>query len=132
MFGMSDRVELPAAVVYFVRDQIDNLEQLDVLTLIMKSPERWWDAAEVAAFLGLNPAIARAALERLASNNLLAITITTDVHYRFQPGTASLRDAADVFAGAWRDHRGEVLGLVTDRQRRAMRDFSDAFRIRRK
>jgi hypothetical protein len=128
---MPDRVELPTAVLDFVRDYIDNLEQLDVLTVIMKSPERWWDGSEVAAFLGLNPAVARTALERLASRNLLAITITTDVHYQFQPGTPSLRDAADLFAEAWRDHRGEVLRLVTDRHRRAMRDFSDAFRIRR-
>ena len=129
---MSDRVELPAAVVDFVREHVDNLEQLDVLTSIMKSPERWWDAAEVARFLGLNPVVARGALERLASSNLLEITISTDVHYRFQPGTPSVRDAADVFAEAWRDHRGEVVRLVTDRNRRAMRDFSDAFRIRRK
>lgn len=129
--GMSERSELAAGVVEFVTERVGTLEQLDVLTLMMRSPERWWDAAEVATFLGLSPAMARGALERLAAGNLLEITITTDVHYRFQPGTSSLRDAANQFADAWRQHRAEILGIVTDRQRRAIREFSDAFRIRR-
>jgi hypothetical protein len=127
---MSDHAELPAVVLAFIRRHIGSLEQLEVLTVMMKSPERWWDAAEVAALLGLNLAVARTALERLASGNLLAITLTTDVHYRFQPGTQELREAADRFADAWRDQRGEIVGIVTDRQRRAIRDFADAFRIR--
>jgi hypothetical protein len=129
---MPDRSELPAAVVNFVRERIENVEQLDVLTLIMKSPDRWWDAGEVAEELGLNPATARLALERLASGNLLAITVTMDVHYRFQPGTPELHNAGEEFADAWSDHRTQIVGLVTDRQRRAMRNFADAFRIRRK
>ena len=123
--------ELPYRVIAFVRDHVETLEQLEVLILLSKSPERWWDAAAVAEALGLNVTIARDALERFASRNLLAISITTDVRYQLQPGTAMLRDASEEFAEACRTKRGAIVRLVTDAQQRAMRDFADAFRLRR-
>lgn len=128
---MPGSAELPHSVVAFVREHIETLEQLELLTLLMKSPERWWDAAAVAEALGINATIARDALERLASRNLLAISVTTDVRYQFQPGTTMLRDAGEQFAEACRTNRIAVVRLVTDTQRRAMRDFADAFRLRR-
>jgi hypothetical protein len=129
--GMRDNAELSHSVVAFVRDHVETLEQLEVLTLLIRSPERWWDAAAVAEGLGINATITRDALERLASRNLLAISITTDVRYQLQPGTATLRDASEEFAEACRINRVAVLRLVTDTQRRVMRDFAEAFRLRR-
>jgi hypothetical protein len=123
--------ELPYRVIRFVRDHVETLEQLEVLVLLSNSPERWWDAAAVAEALGLNVTIARDALERFASHNLLAISITTDVRYQLQPGTAMLRDASDAFAVACRTRRSAIFRLVTDTQQRAMHDFADAFRLRR-
>jgi hypothetical protein len=128
---MSERADLPSPVVAFVREHVETVEQLELLGLLMNSPERWWDAAAVAEILGVSANAVRADLESLASRNLLAITITTDVHYRFQPGTPALRVASEEFAAAYRVNRRAVFRLVTDAQRRAMRDFSDAFRMRR-
>lgn len=128
---MPDSVELPYSVVAFVREHIEGLEQLELLTLLIKSPERWWDAAAAAGALGMSATISRDALERLASRNLLAISTTTEVRYQFQPGTATLRDASEEFAEACRTSRIAVFRLVTDTQRRVMRDFADAFRLRR-
>lgn len=123
--------ELPHRVVAFVRDHVKTLEQLEVLALLSKSSERWWDAAAVAEALGLSVTITREALERFASHNLLAISITTDLRYQLQPGTEMLRDASEQFAEACRTKRGAIFRLVTDAQQRAMRDFADAFRLRR-
>ena len=128
---MPDSVDLPYSVVACVREHIETFEQLELLTLLMKSPGRWWDAATAAGALGMNATITRDALERLASRNLLAISVTTEVRYQFQPGTATLRDISDGFAEVYRSNRMEVIRLVTDTQRRVMRDFADAFRVRR-
>jgi hypothetical protein len=128
---MPESVDLPHSVVTFVREHIDSLEQLELLTLLVKLPERWWDAATVAEALGMSATIARDLLERLASRNLLAISITTEVRYQFQPGTAALRDASQEFAEACRTNRTALVRLVTDTQQRAMRDFADAFKLRR-
>ena len=123
--------ELPHRVVAFVRDHVETLEQLEVLILLSKSPERWWDAAAAGEALGLSETITGDALERFASHNLLAISITTDVRYQLQPGTPMLRDASAEFAEACRTRRGAIFRLVTDAQQRAMREFADAFRLRR-
>lgn len=128
---MPDSAGLSDSVVAFVREHVETLEQLELLVLLVKSPERWWDAAAIAEVLGVPATVTRAALERLASRNLLAIRITTDVHYQFQPGTATLRAASELFAEACRTNRMALFRLMTDTQRRAMRDFSDAFRLRR-
>lgn len=128
---MPDNIGLPDTVAAFVHDHIETLEQIEILTLLMKFPERWWDAAAVAGAIGINETVARDGLEHLASRNLLAISITGAVRYQFQPGTTTLRDASKEFAEACRTTRVAVFRLVTDTQRKVMRNFADAFRLRR-
>lgn len=119
------------ALAAFLRDNIDSLEQLELLALIVKMPERWWDATTVGEELGISTRMARATLERLASRNLLEISVTTDIRYRFQPGTALLQGRCEAFAEAYRTNPAAILRFVTDAHRRAIRDFADAFRVRR-
>lgn len=107
------------------------LEQLDLLVLLMESPDHWWDAASVARTLGLSANAARVALERFASQNLLAISLTTDVRYQFRPGEPGLADIAQAFGETCRTSRRAVLQTIAGRPARSIRDFADAFRIRR-
>ena len=123
--------DLSGAVIAFINEHIHSLDHLEVLMLLMKSPDRWWDNSSVAQNLGIDPTAARAALERLASGNLLEIAITSDVRYRFQPGEPRLREAAEAFSAAYRTDRLAILHLVTGRSERSIRDFANAFRIRR-
>jgi hypothetical protein len=127
---MTSQPELPPHVVSFVRDNIDTLQQLELLALVMEEPDRWWDAPAVARALLIDVAMARLALEALASRNLLAIKLTTDVRYQFQPGTSILRENGEAFAEAYLNHPVAVVRLVTEGQRRALRDFANAFRVR--
>lgn len=121
---------LPGEVTSFITREITSLEQLEVLLLLMQASDRWWDAASVANALGMPEELARRTLDRFASHNLLAIRITGDVRYQFQPGEAGLQRTMASFAEAYRVNRLAVLQLVTGRPRRSLRDFADAFRIR--
>lgn len=123
--------ELPAAVTAFLDAHIDSLEQLELLLAVMQAPQRWWDAAAVSAQLGVHPDAARRALEHLAAHNLLAIRVTGDVRYQYQPGRPELAEAARLVADVYRLRRVAVLQAVTQPERRSLRDFADAFRIRR-
>jgi hypothetical protein len=126
-----DESRLPPGVESFLRDHIETLEQVELLDLLMKDADKWWDARTVAQLIGISPDAAQGELERLASRNLLAIAISNHVRYRFQPGTATLRQATDELAAALRSHGMDVYRFVVGTTRRAVRDFSDAFRIRR-
>ena len=123
--------EIPAPVVQFVAEHIKSLDQLVLLLLLQQSPDRWWDAASVSRELAMDTDSARQALERFASQNLLAISVSGDVRYRFQPGEPRLQEVAEAFNAAYRTNRLAILHLVTGRPQRSVRDFAKAFRIRR-
>jgi hypothetical protein len=82
--------------------------------------------------LRLNAAAARAALEALASCNLLEISVTTDIRYRLRPGTQELYDQCEALAEANRTNPLAVVRFMNDTHRRAVKDFADAFRVRRR
>jgi hypothetical protein len=123
--------DLPPLVRAFMTDHIRNLDELQLLITCLYTEDRWWDATAVARELGLSPVAARHALDHLASRNLFDIRITGDVRYRFRPGTAELSEAARVLAETYRANPAAVINLVAGAPGRSVRDFADAFRVRK-
>jgi hypothetical protein len=118
-------------VLAFMADHIRSLEELQLLMAVIQSPDRWWDAAAATRELGITTTSARRALDHLAAHNLLDIRITGDVRYQYRPGTDDLRAAARATEEAYRSNPLALAQLVTGTARRGIRDFADAFRIRR-
>lgn len=122
---------IPPLVLTFLSEHVSNLEQLQLLLRVAQGDERWWDAASVGRELGIPAKQAQAALDHLAKHNLLDIRITGEVRYQFRPGTDELRTAAFASVEEFRRRPVPILELVTGTGRRSIRDFADAFRIRR-
>jgi len=123
--------EVSPLVLTFLSEHVDNLQQFQVLLRMVQGGDRWWDAASAAREVGIAPDEAHAALDHLAKHNLLDIRITGDVRYQFHPGTETLRQAAQACVDEFRRKPVKILEVVTGTPRRAIRDFADAFRIRR-
>jgi hypothetical protein len=124
--------EISPLVLTFLRDHVGNLEQFQLLIRLAQEGDRWWDAASVSRELALTPRDARAALDHLARHNLLDIRITGDVRYQFRPGTDELSDAVRAVVEEYRRKPVQILEQVTGRTaKQRIRDFADAFRIRR-
>src|SRR5688572_12381120 len=123
-------MQLTPGLTRFIDEHVDTLEKLELLMLLLESPDRWWDAAIAAQTLRTTVGAARQMLERFAAQNLLEIRVTGDVRYRYQPGDGQLAELAREFAHAYRVNRLGVVRLVTE-GRQPLRDFADAFRIRR-
>ena len=122
---------VPPPVLAFVAEHIRSLEELQLLLVVVQSPDRWWDATAAARELGIATSDARRGLDALAARNLLDIRITGDLRYQFRPGTEELRVAARATEEAYRMNPLAVVQLVAQTGRRGLRDFADAFRIRR-
>lgn len=123
---------LPAAVARFLHDYIRSVDDLHLLVAVASHAERWWDADSVANDLLIDTRDARGLLEHLAAQNLMEIRITGDVRYQFRPGTQALNDVAQACLSAYREHPVAVLRAVAGSGgRRGIRDFADAFRLRR-
>ena len=123
--------DLPPLVRVFMADHIRTLAELQLLITCMDSDDRWWDATAAARELGISTLAARHALDHLASRNLFDIRITGDVRYQFHPGTEELRDAAQILFDTYRANPVAVVNLVAGASHRSIRDFADAFRIRK-
>src|SRR5581483_8628520 len=121
---------LSARLVAFIGAHIRSVDDLVLLMAMVDAPDRWWDAELVRRDVGLPPSLARTALDRFASANLLDIRVTGDVRYQLRPGTSELTSAVAEFAEAYRSNPAAVIRAVTQAPRR-IRDFADAFRIRK-
>jgi hypothetical protein len=117
--------------VEFLGAHVASLEELEVLVLLVVSSGRWWDATTISRELGLTPTRARSTLDAFAAHNLLDIRITEDVRYQFRPGTPELEAAALAVAAEYQRAPAAVVHAVASAAPRSVRDFADAFRIRR-
>jgi hypothetical protein len=123
--------EITPEVRAFLADTVGSLEHFQLLLRLVQFPDRWWDVSTVVREAGLSPRDAQQALDHFAKRNLLDIRISDDVRYRFQPGTEGLQAAALAAAEAFRQQPLAVVEAITGANRRSIRDFADAFRIRR-
>lgn len=123
---------LPPAVSEFIAAHLRTIDDLQLLVLAANDRGRWWDAATVARELGVHEAGARGLLEHLAAHNLLDIRVTGDVRYQYKPGTPELAAVAEGCLAAYRTSPAAIWrDLARQGGGRAIRDFADAFRIRR-
>lgn len=118
----------------FVESHIHSVDDLRIFFACADNPERWWSSTVLGRELGVAERLARATLERFARQNLLDIRISDDVRYRFQPGTDQLGTAAASFAAAYRRDPALIVQYVAESatETDSLRDFADAFRIRRR
>jgi DNA-binding IclR family transcriptional regulator len=127
-----DDLALSELVISFVTAHLRTVDDLHLLVAMAGAQDRWFDADRVARELGITPSHARTALERLASQNLLEIRVTADIRYQFHPGTPELLAAANGCVEAYRRNPMALWRLASEQlNRRGVRDFADAFRIRR-
>lgn len=89
----------------FAADPQLSIQEIEVLTAMIDTPDRWWDARLVSGELRIAVATARGVLDRLAGLNLLDIRFTDDVRYRFRPGTAELAHKVSRLVAAYRRSR---------------------------
>lgn len=104
---------LPADVASFIDEQLLSIDEIEVLTVLVKTPPRWWDAKLMGIEVGgMAAADVRRILDRLASLNLLDIRVTDAVRYRFQPGTEELARTVSGLVSAYRIDRQAVVRAV--------------------
>jgi hypothetical protein len=124
--------QLTPAVAMFLTEHVASVDELELLMLLVMSTGRWWDATSTSRELGIPVTRTRAMLDGFAARNLLDIRITEDVRYQFRPGTPELEEAALALAAAYQRNPAPIVQFIVRSAPRSVRDFADAFRIRRR
>lgn len=123
---------LPAGLLQFARAHVRSVEDLQVFILCVDRRDRWWDATGIARAVAISEPRARRILDQMARANLLDIRISDAVRFRFAPGVHELEQQALAFASAYHSNPTAVVKLIArSTVSDSVRDFADAFRIRR-
>ena len=118
--------KLPAAVQNLIEQHLHSASDVDTLLLLHRS-DRGWTAAGVARELRLNVDQAATILTRLSQNGLLG---EEGDSFRFHPRDPSLVEAVAALAQLYPAYRFAVVSLIYPPSR-PVRDFSEAFRLRK-
>jgi hypothetical protein len=122
--------DLPDVVRRFLARHIDCVEQLEILVFLRRTSSQFFSADSIARSLNLNEARVAVCLESLARHGLLDVRLAADVVYRFSPVPA-MAPEVDTTAEAYSERRSTVVAFVASRRRKALKDFSDAFRLKK-
>ena len=121
---------LPENVHRFLYQNIDSVEQLEVLLLLWRTPERGWTSDEVATAVYSHPTSVVRRLAMLLGQGLLRER--EPGCYQYAPRTADLHETVTRLDHMYRERRVAVITLIASKPIENVRAFSDAFRIRRK
>lgn len=124
--------ELSPEIQRFIAQHIDSAEQLEILLLLHREPEKEWTALDVSQAIYTVPASATMKLEGLVAGGFVTSNGGSDPRYRFAPGSAALREQVEVLAAAYRANRVAVIKLIFARPPDPLQSFADAFRLRGK
>jgi hypothetical protein len=118
---------IPEDLRDFVLRHIDSIAQLEALLLLRRDPTDAWTADVAAKRLYITETEATNALDQLCADGLLNCA---DDGYRFDPQSDEQRQMVEQLAESYRRHLIPITNLIHGKPRR-LREFSDAFKIRK-
>jgi hypothetical protein len=121
------QADIPVQVRRFIARYIDSVATLEALLLLRSAPHETWDVSRVASRLYITESETSQILDRLCRDGLLACVGKV---YGFECKTEELRGAVDELSALYSRHLIPVTNMIHAKSRR-IREFADAFRIRK-
>jgi hypothetical protein len=123
--------EIPDRVVRFLRDYINSVEQLEVLLLLYKNPDKEWTAKEVSQVLATHPNAAASRLIEFEARGVITYKPGTDRRYRYERREEDLHQTVRDLAEAYSTYRVRIITLIYSKPSDSIRTFADAFRLKK-
>lgn len=122
------RVGLTPAVVNFILDRIDSVEQLEILLLLASQQQKLWTASEVARELRSSPRSAKTWMGRLEAMQL-ALGGENET-YRFKSEDEALAALVTSVSAAYATYRVSVIELIFNKPLHKIKGFAQSFKLR--
>jgi hypothetical protein len=123
--------DFPADLKQFLLDHVTSVEQLEVLLLLHKTPDKGWNALSVSQQLYTHRDAAARRLADLRALGLLTATEEADPLYRYQPTTPAHADLVNRLAQVYMERRVTVISLIYSKPLDHVQAFADAFKLRK-
>jgi hypothetical protein len=121
----------PEEIRRFLDGNIESIDQLEILRVLGEDPGRAWTAAELGAAVQAEPAAVSAHLAAMRGRGLLATEARgPDVVARHGPAPA-VAELVGRLLQLYKERPVSMIKLVYDRAKDPLRNFADAFRLRK-
>ena len=122
---------LPDDVRRFVEAHITTVMQLEVLLHLASAPDETFEPPQLSTRLGGSPDAVILALEQLVTSKLVE-RAEDELRYRYAPASPELAAAVTAVAGTYANRKVAVVTLIFSTPSDDLRDFSNAFRFRKR
>jgi hypothetical protein len=114
-----------------VRRHIRSLEDLEILLLLRRTPERWWTAPEIARDVSTTQTNAKDSVERL-SGSFLEVRASAEPAFRFSTPNPELQAMVGELHAVYQENRSNLIRFIVPQPAAAIQDFADAFKLEKK
>jgi hypothetical protein len=112
----------------FIAARIHTVEEVEILSLLNRSPETFWSADAIGQQLNLKPDVVGARCRDLVRRGLL-IAAESGPAYRYGPADDDTRQNVVTLLNAYRDHRISVINTIYSANLTRLRSFANAFKL---
>jgi hypothetical protein len=120
--------DIPDAVRRLIAERIDSIPELEAVLLLREYRMREWTAADAGVRLYVSKTVAAYILSVLEERGFLACD---GQNYRYAPASSELEGTVDELVHAYTQHLVAVTQLVHAKPSASVRQFADAFRLRK-
>jgi len=110
---------------------IRSVEQLEILLLLQKEPERAWTCDEVYDVIRSSKASVLQRLESFASDGFLETEPGPPPRFRYAPKSSDLRSAVEETAKVYQTWRIRIIEAIFAPDVDPVQSFADAFKFRK-
>jgi hypothetical protein len=119
---------IPAAVRRLIAERIDSVPELEAILLLREHTDHAWTADEAGRRLYVSTTVASHVLGVLCDRGFC---VRNGEGFIYQPESPALGGEVDQLADAYSRHLVEVTHLIHSKPSQNLRDFVDAFRLRK-
>jgi hypothetical protein len=120
--------DISEPVKRLIAERIDSIPELEAILLLREHPNERWTAMETGQRLYVSTIVASHILSELAGRGFFSCDESS---YRYDPATAELAALVDALADAYAHHLVEVTHMIHGKPSASVRQFADAFRLRK-
>ncbi|RYZ95185.1 MAG: hypothetical protein EOP11_25290 [Proteobacteria bacterium] len=117
-------------IVAFLRLCVDSVESLEVLGLLLDSPDREWTAKALSIEIRSSEGSVNKRLHALSACRVIAVPSAPT--FRYQAGSPEMARLAPEVIAFYRLRPHRVMEILYNKPESAMQSFADAFRFNKK
>ena len=122
---------IPGDVEQFILRHIESVAQLEGLLLLRSDPSVGWNAGELSKRLYISEKETTEVLMRLHADGFVVAKTRKPAVYKYEPGTAELRQMVDRVAEIYAKYLVPVTKLIHSKPKTRVQEFADAFKLRK-